>query len=120
MIGLPDVDEDLVRIEQVINGNGVEARFEFIEKEELDEQEKNLVENDDERRAQEQDPMPPFTEGRLGNNPKPEQQRNCREERDDKIAMKAGQKQMKRFAGRSALRPERGKQKDPQYEPASK
>ena len=64
--------------------------------------------------------MPAFAEGRLGNNPKPEQQRNCREERDDEITMEPGQKQMKRFARRSTLRLETGKENDPQYEPASK
>ena len=63
--------------------------------------------------------MPALAEGRLGNHPEPEQQRNCREERDDDITMEAGQKQTNRFAGRSALRLETGKQNDAQYEPAS-
>jgi len=37
VIGLPDVDEDLLGINEVIDGDGVEARFEFI-KEEMERQ----------------------------------------------------------------------------------
>ena len=51
MIGLPNVDKNLVGIEQVIDSNGIEAGLEFIEKEEFDEEEKNLAKNYDQCRA---------------------------------------------------------------------
>src|ERR1035441_7052572 len=58
VIGLPDIDKDFPRIEQVIHGDRVEAGLEFVEEEGLDEQEEYLDEPEDEAGAQKPHPMP--------------------------------------------------------------
>ena len=59
VIRLPNVDEDFLWINQVIDGNGVKARFEFVEKEKLDEEQKDLDETGNETGAPEEEAMPP-------------------------------------------------------------
>ena len=41
-VGVPDVDEDLARIDEVIHRDGIEARLEFLEKEKFRRQQKDL------------------------------------------------------------------------------
>src|SRR5262249_35504476 len=42
MVRLPDIDEDLLRVQDVVNGDGVETGLEFLEEKVLGEQEEAL------------------------------------------------------------------------------
>ena len=73
VVGLPDVDEHLAGIEEVINGDGVEARLEFIEEEELHKEQEDLHEPEAEAAAEKQHPVPEGAEPPIRHEPQPEQ-----------------------------------------------
>ena len=92
VIGLPNVDEDLFGVNEVIDSHGVKARFEFFKKEEFDEQQKDFDKAENESGAEEENAMPPSGEPRVWNEQKPRKQWKGLEKRHEKVAMKAAQK----------------------------
>src|SRR5215471_7700402 len=100
MVRFPDIDEDLVGIEQVIYGDGVEARSKFLEKEEFDKKEENLDEANNEKGAQEKPAMPAGAKPAVGDDKHPCQQRDGFHQRYKEIAMEAAQQGAKKVGER--------------------
>ena len=117
VVRLPDVDEDLPGIEQVIHGDGVEARLELVEEEELDEQQEDLHEPEDKAAAQEQHPMPPRPEPPVRHDQHPEQQRDRLRQRRKEVPMKPAQESEQDVGRRQPGRLEGQEQDQPEQEP---
>ncbi len=92
VVGLPYIDKNFLRINQVINCDRVETRFEFFEEKVLHEQYKNLSEQKPEASAQQQNAMPAGWKPTLRHNQQPEEQGNRFHQRGKKIPMEAAQK----------------------------
>ena len=92
MIGFPDIHEDLMRVNEVIDRDGVESGFEFVEEVEFDEKEEDLDEAENESGTQEKNAMPAGRKSVVGNNEEPGQQWKGLDNGDEKVAMKAAQK----------------------------
>src|SRR5207249_4227236 len=107
MIRLPNVNEDFLGVDQVINGHGIESGFEFLEKEKLNEEQKDLDVTGDKDGAEHRYPMPAGGKLALGNDHEPEQQRNREDEAHEHVAMKAVQKGAGYLGWRQAGRRER-------------
>ena len=58
MVRLPDVYENFPRVEKIIHRHSIEARLEFIEKEQLDKQQKDLDKAAGEAGPEEKETMP--------------------------------------------------------------
>lgn len=117
MIGFPDINEDLFRVEEIINRDRVEARLEFLEEKEFNKQQKNLDEAENETRAHEQDAMPAGRKSVARDDQKPREQRNRFDDPNKKVAMKAAQKSVEDISGRESSGFERNEQDDAQYGP---
>src|SRR4051812_36620178 len=84
VVGFPDVYKDFLRVDEVIDGDGVEAGFEFFEEEEFYEKQENLDVAGDENCAEKNHAVEAGGEQALGNDQEPEEQgkseNQCREE----------------------------------------
>ena len=117
MIRFPDINEDLMRVYEVVDSNGVEAGFEFIEEKEFDEEQKDLDEAENERSAEKKDAMPAHWKPVVGNDKKPGQQRKCLDDGDEQVPMKATQKGAKDVGCGQPGGFESKKENDAEYEP---
>jgi hypothetical protein len=90
-VRLPDVHEDLMRVDQVIHRHRVEARLELLEEVILRAVEKHLHEPEQEQSHREQHAMPARVEASLRQNPEPEQQWHRSEKQRQQIPLRADQ-----------------------------
>ena len=117
MIRLPDVDEDLLGIDEVIDGDGVEARFELVKEEELSEQQEDLHEPEAETGANKQHPMPQGAEPPVRYDQHPDQQRNrLRQGRKD-VTMKPAEEGEQDIGHGHRRRLESNEESQPEQEP---
>src|SRR6266850_6609784 len=117
VIGLPDIDEDLLWIDQIIHGHGVEARLEFLKKEKCDEKQKNLDVARNEKGSQQDDPVPAGGKPAFGNDHHPKEKRQCEDDGHEDIAMEAVQEREDYLSGRQSGGSKGEEEHQPQNEP---